>query len=44
MAEEFILMSTFEELILMGIFCIVILENEVNSLTATFSLLVNFTF
>jgi len=29
--EGIILMSTFEELILIGMFCFVILENEVNS-------------
>ena len=37
-----ILMATFEELILIGIFCFVILENEVNSLIVTLLLLVNF--
>ena len=36
-------MSTFEELILIVIFCFLILENEVNSLIGTFLLLVNFT-
>jgi len=35
-AEGIILMSAFEKLILIGIFCFVILENKVNSLIITF--------
>ena len=42
-AEGIILMSTFEELILIDFF-FVISENEVNSFIVTFLLLVNFTF
>jgi len=34
--EGIILMSTFEELIFIGIFCFVILDNEVNYLIVTF--------
>jgi len=35
-AEGIVLMFAFEELILIGIFCLVILENKVNSLIVTF--------